>query len=117
MGVAGAAGAAGVAGPARAVARVGGLVQMVVVVTAAVVEPMLIGCFVIVEVEVLYCLIGVTRGAQGSRFSLCGLPGPVGSITTDEWQSAGSGSSPSSVSGSSYSSADPSLGVTLVSVM
>jgi len=54
---------AGAAGVARAAARVGGLVRVEVVVMAAVVEPMLICCFVLVKVGVLYCLVGMTRGA------------------------------------------------------
>ncbi len=90
---------------------------MEVVATAAVVEPIFICCVVIVGAKVLYCLVGVMRGAQGSRPSLCGLPGPVGSITADVWQRAGSGLSSSSVSDCSCSSADSSLGVTSTSVV
>ncbi len=78
-----AAGVAGAAGAAGAVAAMEGPVRVEVVATAAVVEPMFICCFVLVRVMVLYCLIGVTRGTQGSQLSLCGLPGPVGSIVTN----------------------------------
>ena len=68
---------------ARAVAAVEGLVRVEVVVTTVVVEPMLVCCFMLVKVGVLYCLVGMMRGAQGSQLSLCGLPGPVGLIMTD----------------------------------
>ena len=81
-----AAAVAGAAGVAEVAAAGVGLVQVEVVVTAAVVEPMLVSCCVKVVVKVLYCLIGVTRGAQGSQSSLYGLPGPVGLITTDVFQ-------------------------------
>ena len=70
-------------GAAGAAVVVEGLAQVEVVVTAVVVEPMFVCCFMLVRVGVLYCLVGVTRGTQGSQLSLCGLPGPVGSITTD----------------------------------
>ena len=50
---------------------------------AVVVEPMFVCCFVLVRVVVPYCLVSVTRGTQGSQLSLCGLPGPVGSIVTN----------------------------------
>ncbi len=59
-----AAGAAGVVGAGvEAAAAVGGPARVEVVVTAAVVEPMLVGCFVLTRGVVLYCLIGMTRGA------------------------------------------------------
>ena len=74
---------AGAVGAAGAAAAVEGPVQVEVVVTAAVVKPMLIGCFMLIRGVVMCCLIGVMSGAQGSRSSLYGLPGPVGSITTD----------------------------------
>ena len=84
---------------------------------AVVVEPMLVCCFVLVRVEVLYCLVGVTRGAQGSRISLCGLPGPVGLIATDVWwRPLPVLGSLSSVSSSTWSSVDPLIGSTSVSV-
>ncbi len=84
MGAAGAVtGVAGAAGAVGAAAAVGGLAQVEVVVMAAVVEPMLVGCFMLIRGVVMCCLIGVMSGAQGSRSSLYGLPGPVGSITTD----------------------------------
>ena len=81
----------------------GGPVLVVVVVVAAVVDAIVDGCCDRTVVKVLYCSVGVTRGAQGSRSSLCGLPGPSGSITTDVlWRSSyWAGSSSVSVSRSS----------------
>jgi hypothetical protein len=58
----------------------------VVVVVATAVDAMLIGCCVEKGVAVLYCLVGVMRGAQGSRSSRCMLSKPIGSITTDAFQ-------------------------------
>ena len=109
---------AGAAGAVGAAAAVGGPVQVEVVVTAAVVEPMLIGCFVLIKGEEMCCLIRVTSGAQGARSSLYGLPRPVGSITTDAWwrPSSASGSSSSSASDLSWLSANSSVGVTSMSV-
>ena len=57
--------------------------RVAVVVTAAVAEPILICCCKGIGVGVLCCLVGVMRGAQGSRPSLYGLPGLIGSIVTD----------------------------------
>jgi len=76
-------GAAEAVGAAGAAAAAAGVERVEVVVTAAVVEPMFVCCFVLVGAKVLYCLVGVTRGAHGSQLSLYGLPGPVGSIMTD----------------------------------
>ena len=86
-----------------------------VVVTAVVVDPIFVCCCVKIEVGALCCPVGITRGAQGSRPSLYGLPGLVGLIVTDVWRRADSGSSSSSVSFGSGSSAGSSLGVTLMS--
>jgi hypothetical protein len=82
---------AGFAAVARAGAGGGGALTgaaagpalVVVVVVAAVVDAIVDGCCDRTVVKVLYCPVGVTRGAQGSQSSLCGLPGPSGSITTD----------------------------------
>jgi len=54
---------AGAAGAAGAAVMGGGPVQVEVVVTAAVVEPMFVCCVVRVGVKVLCCLVGVMRGA------------------------------------------------------
>jgi hypothetical protein len=56
---------------------------VVVVVVAAVVEAIVDGCCDRTVAKVLYCPVGVTRGAHSSQSSLCGLPGPSGSIMTD----------------------------------
>ncbi len=95
-----------------------GVVQVEVVVTVVVVEPMFTCCGIRIAAKVLYCLVGVTRGAQGSQSSLYGLPRPSGLITTDAfWRlSCGSGSSLSSSSDSSESSADSSAGGALTSI-
>ena len=62
---------------------------VVVVVVAAVVEAIVDGCCDRTVAKVLYCPVGVTRGAHGSRSSLCGLPGPSGSIMTNVyWRSS-----------------------------
>jgi hypothetical protein len=76
---------------------------VVVVVVAAVVDAIVNGCCNRTVVKVLYCPIGVTRGAHSSRSSLCGLPGPSGLITTDVFRrsSCWAGSSSVLVSGSS----------------
>jgi hypothetical protein len=104
--------AAGAAAGAAAAGR-GALAVVVVVATA--VEAMPVGCCIGIKAEVLCCLVGVMRGAQGSRSSRCVLPGPVGSITTNAfWRSVSSlGSLSSSSSGSPgmlVSSAGSSVG-------
>jgi hypothetical protein len=65
------------------VGAAGGPALVVVVVVAAVVDAIINSCCDRTVVKVLYCPVGVTRGAHSSRSSLCGLPGPSGSITTD----------------------------------
>jgi hypothetical protein len=91
---------------------------VVVVVVAAVVDAIVDGCCDRTVAKVLYCPIGVTRGAHGSRSSLCGLPGPSGSITTDVfWRSScWAGLSSVSVSGSSLLPGFSSAGSTCRSV-
>jgi hypothetical protein len=76
---------------------------VVVVVVAAVVDAIVDGCCDRTVVKVLYCPVGVMRGAHSSRSSLCGLPGPSGLITTDVfWRlSCWASLSSVSVSGSS----------------
>jgi hypothetical protein len=92
---------------------------VVVVVVAAVVEPIVDGCCDRAVAKVLYCPVGVTRGAHGSRSSLCGLPGPSGSITTDAFQvlSCWAGLSSVSLSGSSSFLVGSSAGSTCKSVV
>jgi hypothetical protein len=111
---------------ARAGARGGGALMgaargpalVVVVVVAAVVDTIVDGCCDRTVAKVLYCPVGVTRGAHSSRSSLCGLPGPSGSITTDVLQrsSCWAGLSSVSVSGSSSLPAFSSIGSTSRSV-
>jgi hypothetical protein len=92
-------GAAAVGAAAVGAAAVGGaLAVVVVVVTAA--DAMLVSCCVRKGVAVLCCLVGVMRGAQGSRSSRYVLPGPVGSITTDAFRRSGSSLGVSSLSSS-----------------
>ncbi len=50
----------------EAAAAVAGVVQVEVDVTATVVEPMFICCGGRIAAKVLYCLVGVMRGTQGS---------------------------------------------------
>ncbi len=103
--VAGAAGAAvgAAAAGAEVEAAMAGVVWVEVVAMVAVVEPMFFCCGIRTATKVLYCLVGVIRGTQGSWSSLYGLPRPSGSITTDVFQRllCGSGLSSSSSSGSS----------------
>ncbi len=70
------------AGAAEVAAIAGGPGRVKVVVTAAVVEP-IVGCVVLGKVVVLRWFIGVTRGTHGSHCSLYRAPGPVGSIRAD----------------------------------
>jgi hypothetical protein len=97
----------------------GGPALVVVVVVAAVVDTIVDGCCDRTVVKVLYCPVGVTRGAHSSRSSLCGLPRPSGSITTDAlWRSScWAGSSSVSVSRSSSLPVFSSTGSTSRSVV
>jgi len=92
---------------------------VVVVVVAAVVDAIVDGCCDRTVVKVLYCPVGVIRGAYGSRSSLCGLPGPSGSIMTDVfWRlSCWASSSSVLVSGSSLLPAFSLVGSTCRSVV
>jgi hypothetical protein len=94
---------AGAGGGGALTGAAAGPALVVVVVVAAVVDAIVDGCCDRTVVKVLYCPVGVTRGAHGSRSSLCGLPGPSGSITTDVFRRSfcWTGSSSVSVSGSS----------------
>jgi hypothetical protein len=98
---------------------VAGPVLVAVVVVAAVVEAIVNGCCDRTVVKVLYCPVGVMRGAQGSRSSLCGLPGPSGSIMTDVFWRSSCWVSSSSVllSGSSSFPVGSSVGSTCRSVV
>ena len=113
-----AAAGAGAGGGGVLTGAAGGPILVVVVVVAAVVDAIVDGCCNRTVVKVLYCPVGVTRGAQGSRSSLCGLPGPSGSITTDVLRrsSCWVGSSSVSVSGSSSLPVFSSTGSTCRSV-
>jgi len=117
-GFAGAAGA-GAGGGGALTGAVAGPVLVAVVVVAAVVEAIVDGCCDRTVVKVLYCPVGVMRGAQGSRSSLCGLPGPSGSIMTDVFRRSSCWVSSSSVSlsGSSSFPVGSSVGSTYKSVV
>ena len=73
------------AGAAEAAVIAGGPGRVKVVVTAAVVEP-IISCVVLGKVVVLRWFVGVTRGTHSSHCSLYGAPRPVGSIRADALQ-------------------------------
>jgi len=98
-----AAAGAGAGGGGALTGVAAGPALVVVVMVVAVVDAIVDGCCDRTVVKVLYCPVGVMRGAQGSRSSLCGLPGPSGSITTDVLRRSSywAGSSSVSVSRSS----------------
>ena len=94
----------GAGGGGALMGAAGGPALVVVVVVVAVVDAIVDGCCDRTVVKVLYCPIGVMRGAHGSRSSLCGLPGPSGSITTDVLRRLSCWTGLSSVSDSGSSS-------------